>query len=155
VAVRVLGPLEPKVAGRTLGPVTWDLGGVKPKQVLKLPLLERGRTVPKDRLADRLRATVGRAVAAAGAATISAGPVLHGAFVWLLRTDHSPWGWSPELYRSCTGAVPAGPRVVRGDMADRRRPEAAQPGAHGGANLREPPPWSLPGAVALRRSAAH
>jgi DNA-binding SARP family transcriptional activator/pimeloyl-ACP methyl ester carboxylesterase len=48
----MFGSLELEVAGRTLG--ARDLGGVKPKQVLELLLLERGRMVPKDRLADRL-----------------------------------------------------------------------------------------------------
>jgi pimeloyl-ACP methyl ester carboxylesterase len=48
----MLGRLELAVARRTLGPR--DLGGVKPKQLLEILLLERGRTVPKERLADLL-----------------------------------------------------------------------------------------------------
>jgi DNA-binding SARP family transcriptional activator/pimeloyl-ACP methyl ester carboxylesterase len=52
VRVRLFGPLELDVAGTPLGPR--DLGGVKPKQLLEILLLERDHAVPKDRLADRL-----------------------------------------------------------------------------------------------------
>lgn len=52
MVVRMLGPLQVEVAGRSFGPR--DLGGVKPKQLLEVLLLECGRTVPKDRIADRL-----------------------------------------------------------------------------------------------------
>jgi DNA-binding SARP family transcriptional activator len=52
VAVRLFGSLELDVARGTLG--ARDLGGVKPKQLLEQLLLERGRAVPKDRLADQL-----------------------------------------------------------------------------------------------------
>jgi pimeloyl-ACP methyl ester carboxylesterase/DNA-binding SARP family transcriptional activator len=52
MVVRMFGPLQVEVAGRTFGPR--DLGGVKPKQLLEVLLLECGRTVPKDRIADRL-----------------------------------------------------------------------------------------------------
>jgi pimeloyl-ACP methyl ester carboxylesterase/DNA-binding SARP family transcriptional activator len=52
MVVRLFGPLQVEVAGRSFGPR--DLGGVKPKQVLEVLLLECGRTVPKDRIADRL-----------------------------------------------------------------------------------------------------
>lgn len=45
-SLRVTGP------DRTLGPR--DFGGVKPKQLLEMLLLERGRAVAKDDLADRL-----------------------------------------------------------------------------------------------------
>ena len=51
-AVRMLGPLTLDVAGRTLGPR--DLGGIKPRQLLEILLLGRGRTVSKDRIADDL-----------------------------------------------------------------------------------------------------
>ena len=52
MVVRMFGPLQIEVAGCTFG--TRDLGGVKPKQLLEVLLLECGRTVPKDRIADRL-----------------------------------------------------------------------------------------------------
>jgi pimeloyl-ACP methyl ester carboxylesterase len=47
VAVRMLGPLAIDAAGRTLGPR--NLGGIKPRQLLEILLLARGRTVPKAR----------------------------------------------------------------------------------------------------------
>jgi hypothetical protein len=50
VAVRMFGSLELDVAGRRLG--VRDFGGLKPKRLLELLLIERGRPVPKDRLAD-------------------------------------------------------------------------------------------------------
>jgi pimeloyl-ACP methyl ester carboxylesterase/DNA-binding SARP family transcriptional activator len=50
--VRLLGPLAVTVAGRTWGPR--DLGGIKPRQLLEILLLDRGRVVPKDRIADDL-----------------------------------------------------------------------------------------------------
>jgi DNA-binding SARP family transcriptional activator/pimeloyl-ACP methyl ester carboxylesterase len=52
VSVRMLGRLELAVAGCIFGPR--ELGGVKPKQLLEILLLERDRTVPKERLADLL-----------------------------------------------------------------------------------------------------
>src|SRR5262245_45968495 len=52
VAVRMFGSLELDVGGCTLG--ARDLGGLKPKQLLELLLIERGRPVSKDRLADQL-----------------------------------------------------------------------------------------------------
>src|SRR5262245_28887130 len=52
VAVRMFGSLELDVAGHTLG--VRDFGGLKPKQLLELLLIERGRPVSKDRLADQL-----------------------------------------------------------------------------------------------------
>jgi SARP family transcriptional regulator, regulator of embCAB operon len=52
VAVRMFGPLELDVAGRRLG--VRDFGGLKPKRLLELLLIECGRPVPKDRLADQL-----------------------------------------------------------------------------------------------------
>lgn len=52
VAARLLGQLELDVAGRVFGPR--DMGGTKQKQLMELLLLERGRLVPKDRIADRL-----------------------------------------------------------------------------------------------------
>jgi DNA-binding SARP family transcriptional activator/pimeloyl-ACP methyl ester carboxylesterase len=48
----MLGPLELAVDGLRLGPR--DLGGAKPRQLLEVLLLERGRPVPKDRIADLL-----------------------------------------------------------------------------------------------------
>ncbi len=48
----MFGPLGLELAGSRLGP--GDFGGVKPKQLLEVLLLERGRAVSKDRLADRL-----------------------------------------------------------------------------------------------------
>jgi DNA-binding SARP family transcriptional activator len=50
--IRLFGPLQIEADGRTLGPR--DLGGTRPKQVLELLLVERGRRVPVDRLAERL-----------------------------------------------------------------------------------------------------
>ena len=52
MTVHMFGPLQLEVAGRSLG--ARDLGGVKPKQLLEVLLLDCGRTVPKDRIADRL-----------------------------------------------------------------------------------------------------
>jgi DNA-binding SARP family transcriptional activator/pimeloyl-ACP methyl ester carboxylesterase len=52
VVVRMLGPLEVRVGGSRLGPR--DLGGVKPKQLLEVLLLERGRLVAKDRIGELL-----------------------------------------------------------------------------------------------------
>ena len=52
VVVRMFGPLELQFPGGCVG--VRDLGGVKPKQLLELLLLARGRTVPKDRIADGL-----------------------------------------------------------------------------------------------------
>jgi pimeloyl-ACP methyl ester carboxylesterase/DNA-binding SARP family transcriptional activator len=51
-AVRMFGPLEVTLARRTLG--AREFGGIKPRQLLEVLLLERGRPVPKDRIADRL-----------------------------------------------------------------------------------------------------
>ena len=48
----MFGSLELDVAGRTVG--ARGLGGVKPKQLLQQLLIERGRPVSKDRLADQL-----------------------------------------------------------------------------------------------------
>lgn len=50
--IRLLGPLEIEDGPRRLGPA--DLGGRKPKQLLEILLTERGRVVPKDRIADLL-----------------------------------------------------------------------------------------------------
>lgn len=48
----MFGPLEIAFADRTLGPR--DLGGIKPRQVVEVLLLDRGRPVSKDRIADCL-----------------------------------------------------------------------------------------------------
>jgi DNA-binding SARP family transcriptional activator len=50
--IHLFGPLLVEHQGRALGPR--DFGGVKPKQLLEILLLERGHPVPKDRLADLL-----------------------------------------------------------------------------------------------------
>lgn len=50
VAVRLFGSLSVDVGGRRLGPR--DFGGRKPKQVLEVLLVQRGRAVPKDEIAD-------------------------------------------------------------------------------------------------------
>ena len=50
--IRLFGAIELRDGGRRLG--ARDFGGVKPKQVLEILLLARGRPVPKDRLADML-----------------------------------------------------------------------------------------------------
>ena len=52
VPVRLFGSLAVCAGGRWLGPR--DFGGVKPKQLLEMLLLERGRVVMKDELADGL-----------------------------------------------------------------------------------------------------
>jgi DNA-binding SARP family transcriptional activator len=52
VPVRMFGPLELQLNGARLGPR--DFGGVKPKQLLEALLLDRGRLVPKDRIAEML-----------------------------------------------------------------------------------------------------
>jgi DNA-binding SARP family transcriptional activator/pimeloyl-ACP methyl ester carboxylesterase len=51
-AVRMFGPLEVTLAHRTVG--ARGFGGIKPRQLLEVLLLERGRPVPKDHLADRV-----------------------------------------------------------------------------------------------------
>jgi DNA-binding SARP family transcriptional activator len=50
--IEVLGPLRVLMEGREL--TTRDFRGAKPKQILQLLVVERGHTVPKDRLADLL-----------------------------------------------------------------------------------------------------
>jgi DNA-binding SARP family transcriptional activator/pimeloyl-ACP methyl ester carboxylesterase len=50
--VRLFGSLAVRAGGTWLGPR--DFGGVKPKQLLEMLLLDRGRMVTKDELADRL-----------------------------------------------------------------------------------------------------
>jgi DNA-binding SARP family transcriptional activator/pimeloyl-ACP methyl ester carboxylesterase len=52
VEVSMFGPLEVRVDGLWLG--RRDLGGVKPKQLLEVLLLDRGRLVSKDRIAELL-----------------------------------------------------------------------------------------------------
>jgi DNA-binding SARP family transcriptional activator/pimeloyl-ACP methyl ester carboxylesterase len=52
VPVRMFGSLAVGASGAWLGPS--DFGGVKPKQLLELLLLERGQMVTKDELADQL-----------------------------------------------------------------------------------------------------
>ena len=52
VSAKLFGDLEVHLPGAVLGPR--DLGGAKPKQLLEMLLLERGRTLAKDWLADRL-----------------------------------------------------------------------------------------------------
>ncbi len=49
-AVRLFGPLALDVDGRCLGPA--DFGGLKPKQVIEVLLVQRGRAVPKDEIAE-------------------------------------------------------------------------------------------------------
>ena len=52
VAVQMFGPLEVRAGAARLAPR--DFGGVEPKQVLEVLLLERGRPVAKERIADLL-----------------------------------------------------------------------------------------------------
>ena len=52
LAVRMFGPLQLALADRLWGPR--DLGGIKPRQLLEVLLLERGQPVSKDRIADCL-----------------------------------------------------------------------------------------------------
>ena len=48
----MFGPLQVEAGATRLGPR--DLGGVKPKQLLEVLLVERGRPVPKERIAELL-----------------------------------------------------------------------------------------------------
>jgi DNA-binding SARP family transcriptional activator len=50
LAIRLFGPIEVRIDGRTLGPR--DLGGARPKQVLEILLAARGHRVSTDRLAE-------------------------------------------------------------------------------------------------------
>lgn len=52
LTARLFGPLELVVDGRELG--ARDLGGIKPRQLLELLLVERGHVIPKERLAELL-----------------------------------------------------------------------------------------------------
>jgi DNA-binding SARP family transcriptional activator len=52
ISVRLFGPISITVRGSKLGPR--DFGGVKPKQILELLLVARGKPLSKDRLADVL-----------------------------------------------------------------------------------------------------
>ena len=52
VVARIFGPLEVAVGGRRLGPR--DFGGIKPRKILEILLAHRGRSVPKDALAEAL-----------------------------------------------------------------------------------------------------
>jgi DNA-binding SARP family transcriptional activator len=52
VAIRLFGPLAIAIGERPIGPR--ELGGIKPKQVLEILLLARGRRVSKERLAELL-----------------------------------------------------------------------------------------------------
>ena len=52
LSIQLFGPICVHSAGQELGPR--DFGGIKPKQLLEILILARGRTVPKDRLADLL-----------------------------------------------------------------------------------------------------
>jgi SARP family transcriptional regulator, regulator of embCAB operon len=52
VAIRMFGPLELRAGASRLG--ARELGGIKPKQLLEVLLLERERMVSKDRIADLL-----------------------------------------------------------------------------------------------------
>ncbi len=52
IEIRMFGPLAILAGDRALGPR--DFGGIKPKQVLEILLVARGRPVPKDRLAELL-----------------------------------------------------------------------------------------------------
>jgi pimeloyl-ACP methyl ester carboxylesterase/DNA-binding SARP family transcriptional activator len=52
ITATLFGPLELRAGAARFGPR--DLGGVKPKQLLELLLLERGRPVPKDRIVEAL-----------------------------------------------------------------------------------------------------
>jgi pimeloyl-ACP methyl ester carboxylesterase/DNA-binding SARP family transcriptional activator len=80
----MFGSLELDVAGRTVG--VRDLGGVKPKQLLEQLLIERGRAVSKDRLADQLW---GERLPRRVAATIET-------YVSVLRRHLGPWLISTE-----------------------------------------------------------
>jgi DNA-binding response OmpR family regulator len=100
VSVHLFGPLRVDVAGTSLG--RRDLGGHKPKRLLELLLLERGRIIPKDHLADHLCGeTLPESVAATletfvsvlrrrrGARQIIA--TAPGATAWCLKLSQSTW----------------------------------------------------------------
>ncbi len=52
VRVRLFGPISVQAGDTVLGPR--EFGGIKPKQIFEILLLERGHPVPKDRLAEWL-----------------------------------------------------------------------------------------------------
>jgi DNA-binding SARP family transcriptional activator len=52
LSIEMFGPLRVSTGTGSCGPR--NFGGVKPKQVLEVLLVERGRTVHKDRVADRI-----------------------------------------------------------------------------------------------------
>ena len=52
VRIRLFGPISVQAGDTVLGPR--EFGGIKPKQIFEILLLERGHPVPKDRLAEWL-----------------------------------------------------------------------------------------------------
>ena len=52
IGIKMFGPLEVRIEGLRLG--RRELGGVKPRRLLEVLLLERGRFVSKDRIAELL-----------------------------------------------------------------------------------------------------
>jgi DNA-binding SARP family transcriptional activator len=82
LTVRLFGPLEIDVGGRSLGPR--DFGGIKPKQVLEILLTERGRAVQKDRIADLLW---GSDLPRNVSGTLEYVSVLRRQLKWLVRTE--------------------------------------------------------------------
>jgi DNA-binding SARP family transcriptional activator len=126
VAVRMFGPLQLEAGGVRLGPR--DLGGVKPKQLLEVLLLERGRPVPKERIGELLWGErPPRRVAATIETYVSVlrrrldGPPGRGRR--LLLTEHGGYRLSPDeltvdldrydaLLRQAAGSGPAGRRAA-------------------------------------------
>ena len=92
VAVRLFGAIEVRVGSQRLGPR--DFGGVKPKQLFEALLVQRGRALAKDQLAEMIW---GEALPRKVAATIES-------YVSLLRSRLGP---ASELIATETGGYRA------------------------------------------------
>jgi DNA-binding SARP family transcriptional activator len=101
VEVRLFGVIEVRVNCRRLGPR--DFGGVKPKQLLEALLVQRGRALAKDQLAEMIW---GEALPRKVAATIES-------YVSLLR---SRLGAASALIATETGGYRAELRGVQVDV---------------------------------------
>jgi len=124
VEVKMFGPLEVRVEGLRLG--RRDLGGVKPKRLLEALLLDRGRFVPKDRIAEVLW---GAALPQRVAATVET-------YVSVLRRRLDA---SPGLGRRMIVTEPGGYRLVAEEVAvdlDRYEWLLRRAGAAAGAERR-------------------
>lgn len=124
IVANLFGPLTLHQGDRTLGPR--DLGSVKPKQILEILLLARGRPVPKDRLGDLLW---GEALPRNVTATLET-------YVSVLRNRLYPGGMrGHEVIATEFGAYRINTEMVRLDLdayddlvrgADEADPEAAR-----------------------------